>query len=383
MKFFLIRLAAVVSFIAWGAPFAMADESITRKPFGKTKDGEPVELFILKNAKGMQAAITNYGGIVVSLMAPDRDGNFADVVLGFDSLDGYLGGHPFFGTITGRYANRIAKGVFKLDGKAYTLARNNNENHLHGGERGFDKFVWKAEPFIGKDGAQSLRLSRVSPDGEEGYPGALTVTVTYAVTRDNALRIDYHATSDKPTPINLTNHSYFNLAGQGNGDILRHEIMINADRFTPVDEGLIPTGELRSVEGTPFDLRKPVAIGERIDADDVQLKRGRGYDHNFVLNKKGNGGKGAELSLAARVYEPSTGRVMEVHTTEPGVQLYCGNFLDGSVTGKGRKVYKHRYGFCLETQHFPDSPNQPGFPTTILRPGQEFKSTTIYRFSAR
>jgi aldose 1-epimerase len=356
-----------------------AEVKMLRSDFGKTSDGQAVDLFVLRGTGGMEVGITNYGGIVTSLKVPDRDGKLADVVLGFDKLDGYLAAHPFFGVIVGRYANRIAKGSFTLDGKTYTLARNNDENHLHGGRRGFDKFVWKAEPAMNKDGP-SLRLSRVSPDGEEGYPGNLTVSVTYRLTSDNALRIDYQATTDKATPLNLTNHSYFNLAGEGKGDILGHEVEIFADRFTPVDASLIPTGEPKSVEGTPLDFRKPTKIGARIGQDDEQLKRGRGYDHNYVLNKRSDS-RAAEL--AARVYEPTTGRVIEVLTTEPGMQLYTGNFLDGTVRGKGDKIYKYRYGFCLETQHFPDSPNQSKFPSTILRPGEKFESTTIYRFSVR
>lgn len=352
-------------------------EGIVRRPFGQTSDGEAVELYTLTNANGMEVAITTYGGIVVSLTAPDRDGHYADVVLGFDDLDGYLAGHPYFGAIVGRYANRIAKGTFSLDGKEYTLATNDGENHLHGGDEGFDKKVWRGRGVIGGKGIH-LILDYTSPDGEEGYPGTLDVMVVYTLTHDDELKIDYKATTDKATPINVTNHSYFNLRGQGTGDILGHELMISADRFTPVDETLIPTGELRPVEGTPFDFRKPTAIGARIEADNQQLEYGGGYDHNFVLKREGD-----ELALAARVHEPKTGRMMEVYTTEPGVQFYSGNFLDGSNVGKGGKVYDFRDGFCLETQHFPDSPNQPDFPSTILRPGEEYSTTTVYKFFAK
>lgn len=352
-------------------------ESIVRSPFGETSDGKAVELYTLTNANGMQVAITTYGGIIVSLTAPDREDKYADVVLGFDNLDGYLAGHPYFGALIGRYGNRIAKGKFTLDGTEYTLATNNNENHLHGGIVGFDKKVWRARGSVNPMGV-SLALNCVSEDGEEGYPGKLEVKVVYTLTNDDGLKIEYNATTDKATPVNLTNHSYFNLAGQGSGDILGHVLTINADRFTPVDKGLIPTGELKPVEGTPFDFRKGTAIGARIEAKDEQLEFGGGYDHNFVLNKKGD-----DLTLAASVYEPKTGRVMEVYTTEPGVQFYCGNFLDGSNVGKGGKVYKFRNGFCLETQHFPDSPNQPDFPSTILKPGEEYSTTTVYKFFAK
>ncbi len=323
----------------------------------------------------MEVAITNFGAIVVALKAPGRGGQFADVVLGFDSLDGYLKEHPYFGAIIGRYGNRIAKGRFKLNGVEYKLATNNGENHLHGGIKGFDKVVWAARD-VSTPQAPALELRYTSKDGEEGYPGNLDVTVIYTLTEGNELRIDYSATTDKDTVVNLTNHSYFNLAGEGNGDILGHEMMINADAFTPVDAGLIPTGELKKVEGTPFDFRKPAAIGARINADDPQIRYGKGYDHNFVLNRKGGG-----LELAARVAEPKSGRVMEVLTTEPGIQFYSGNFLDGSVKGKGGKAYQHRYGFCLETQHFPDSPNKPNFPSTVLKPGGKYQTTTVYRFS--
>lgn len=349
--------------------------SVQKRSFGKTPAGEQVELYTLANSKGMEAAIMTYGGIVVSLKVPDKTGKTGDIVLGFDSLDGYLAGHPYFGAIIGRYGNRIGKGRFRLGGVEYKLARNNGENHLHGGIKGFDKVVWKAREVTAPDGP-GLELTYLSKDGEENYPGNLSVAVSYVLTEYNELRIEYNATTDKETVVNLTNHSYFNLAGQGEGDILSHEVLINGDRFTPVDQGLIPTGELRSVENTPFDFRKPAAIGARIGQDDQQLKYGKGYDHNFVLNRSGDG-----LSLAARVRERNSGRVMEVFTTEPGVQFYTGNFLDGSLRGKGGKVYHHRYGFCLETQHFPDSPNQPQFPSVVLKPGERYRTTTVYRFS--
>ena len=343
------------------------------QPFGKTGDGESVELFTLTNSKGMQADIMTYGGILVSLKVPDRSGNLSDVVLGFDSLDGYQRNPaPYFGALIGRYGNRIGGARFTLNGAEYKLAQNNGPNHLHGGLRGFDKVVWKAR----RPDAQSLELTYLSKDGEEGYPGNLTVTVTYTLTDNNELKLDYRATTDKDTVLNLTNHSYFNLAGQGEGDVLSHHILINADRFTPVDSGLIPTGELRSVEGTPFDFRQAGAIGERIDAPGEQLKFGKGYDQNFVLNRSGNG-----LELAAKVMDPKSGRVMEVLTTEPGVQFYTGNFLDGSIRGKGGKVYNRRYGLCLETQHFPDSPNKPNFPSVVLKPGAQYQTTTVYKFS--
>ncbi len=343
--------------------------------FGKTSSGETVELYTLKNLKGIEARVITYGGIIVSLKVPDRDGKLADVVLGFDSLDGYLKEHPYFGALIGRYGNRIGKGRFVLKGIEYKLARNNGENHLHGGNKGFDKVVWKAKPVAGKEDS-ALELSYRSRDGEEGYPGNLSVSVTYALTDANELRIDYRATTDKITVLNLTNHSYFNLAGQGEGDILGHLLTIPADRYTPVDAGLIPTGELQRVDATPFDFRQPHSIGERIGANNEQLKFGKGYDHNFVVN-----GTSGTLRLAARVAEPKSGRVMEVLTTEPGVQFYCGNFLDGTLRGKGGKAYQHRYGLCLETQHFPDSPNKPSFPSVSLSPGERYQTTTVYRFS--
>ena len=349
---------------------------ITKEAFGTMPDGTAVDLYTLNNANGLEARVTNYGGIVVSLNVPDRQGKVSDVVLGFDTFESYRGTHPYFGALIGRYGNRIGRAKLVLDGVEYTLAANNGENHLHGGLRGFDKVVWKAE-VVEDDGGPSLRLEYLSKDMEEGYPGNLSVEVEYRLTDDNGLRIDYRATTDKKTVVNLTHHSYFNLKDAGASDILGHEMMIAGDRFTPVDEGLIPSGEVRSVGGTPLDFRQPVAIGARIDQDDPQLKFGGGYDHNWVLNSQDG-----SLALAARVYEPTTGRVIEVYTTEPGLQFYSGNFLDGSQVGKGGLGYGHRSGFCLETQHFPDSPNKPDFPPTVLEPGAEYTHTTIYKFSA-
>jgi len=322
-------------------------------------------------------SVINFGGIITNLRVPDANGGLADVVLGFDSLAGYVGEHPYFGALIGRYGNRIANGRFTLDGVTYELPINNGPNSLHGGERGFDKVVWTAESFENEQG-RGVILTHTSPDGDQGYPGTLQVRVTYTLTDDNELIFDYHATTDKATPVNLTQHTYFNLAGHGSGTILDHEMMLNASRFTPVDSTLIPTGELRPVEGTPFDFREPTPIGARIQQDDEQLRFGGGYDHNFVIDRA----EGDSLVLAATVREPTSGRVMEVLTTEPGVQFYTGNFLDGSLTGKEGVVYAHRTGFCLETQHFPDSPNKPDFPSTILEPGEEYTSRTVYRFSA-
>jgi aldose 1-epimerase len=351
-----------------------ANPGMERRTFGKMANGQAIDLYTLTNRNGMEVGITNYGGRVVSILVPDRLGKLADVVLGFDSLDGYLSDNPYFGALVGRYANRIAHGSFALDGVHYTLARNNGPNSLHGGLEGFDKRVWKAREFSGDQPA--LELTYLSKDGEEAYPGNLSVKVVYSLTDSNELRVDYTATTDKDTVLNLTNHSYFNLAGQGNGDVLKHELMIPADRFTPIDDTLIPTGELRTVEGTPFDFRKSSAIGARINENNEQLKFGKGYDHNFVLNQKGDG-----LTLAARVTEPESGRVLEVLTTQPGLQFYSGNFLDGTIHGKGGKIYGRRSALCLETQHFPDSPNKPGFPSTELKPGQTYHETTIYKFS--
>ena len=340
--------------------------SLEKARFGQLPDGTGVDLYTLTNAHGLVAKVTNYGTIITELHVPDRHGQAGDVVLGFDNLDQYLKGHPCFGCTVGRVANRIAKGRFTLDGKTYTLAINNGPNHLHGGLKGFDKARWQAEPQAGA----AVKFTRTSIDGEEGYPGALAVAVTMSLTESNELRLDYTATTDRPTPVNLTNHSYFNLAGEG--DVLAHELMIAADHYTPADSALIPTGEIKPVKGTPLDFTKPQPIGSRfaqLHADPV------GYDHNFVLN---SGGK--RLALAARVYEPKSGRVMEVHTTEPGVQLYTANFLNGSLTGKRGVVYRRHAGFCLETQHFPDSVNQPKFPSVILRPDQVYRQTTTHKF---
>jgi aldose 1-epimerase len=357
---------------------ATAQADIKKESFGKTPEGQAVDIYTLTNSHGVEAKITTYGGILTSLRVPAGNGKLDDVVLGFDNLDAYLKGDPWFGALVGRYANRIAKGRFTLNGVEYKLATNNGENHLHGGVKGFDKVVWNGNPLKVPNGA-ALELTYLSKDGEEGYPGNLSVKVTYTLTDANELKLDYSATTDKDTVVNLTQHSYFNLAGQGNGDILNHRLYLNARRFTPIDAGSIPTGEIRSVSRTsPFDFTRLTPIGARINADDEQLKFGSGYDHNFVLN-----GKMGVLRLAARVYEPTTGRVMEVLTTEPGIQFYSGNFLDGTLTGKGGKVYQRRYALCLETQHFPDSPNKPNFPSTVLRKGARYHSTTIYRFSVR
>jgi len=351
--------------------------STTKKSFGKTPDGQPADLFVLTNKNGAEVSITNYGGAVVSLKVPDRGGKLADVVLGYDGIDGYVNDKSYFGALVGRYGNRIGHAQFVLDGRTYTLAKNNGENSLHGGVKGFNKAVWTAKTLSKKDG-QSLELSYLSKDGEEGFPGNLKVTVTYTWTDANALKIEYSATTDKKTVVNLTNHSYFNLAGQGSGDILGHLMTIEADKFTPVDSGLIPTGELRDVAGTPFDFRNSTAIGARISQDDEQLKLGGGYDHNFVLRRSA----GSSETLAARVVEPTSGRVLEVWTTEPGVQFYTGNFLDGKAAGKGGATYPKRSAFCLETQHFPDSPNQPKFPSVALNPGERYHTITTYKFSA-
>jgi aldose 1-epimerase len=349
--------------------------------FGTLPDGRPAHLYTLENTSGFHAEITDYGGTVVRVCAADRHGDFADVVLGFDSVEGYVAHSPYFGCIIGRFGNRIADGTFSLEGHRYALAKNNLPGgipcHLHGGFKGFDKVRWLAERVRTAAGA-ALRLSYRSPDGEEGYPGNLDVTVTYTVTDDNALRIDYAATTDRSTPVNLTNHSYFNLAGEGSGHVLAHALTLNARDYTPVNAGLIPLGTIAPVTGTPFDFTAPHTIGERIELPNEQLRFAGGYDHNFVLQRSADG-----LVPAATVLEPKSGRILEVLTTEPGIQFYSGNFLDGSFAGKDGHVYQRRDGFCLETQHFPDSPNQPSFPSTILQPGVTLRSTTLYRFSAR
>lgn len=351
--------------------------TVERSDFGTLEDGRAVHLFTLTNEQGTEIKITNYGGIVTSLKVADKEGELGDVVLGFDDLEGYLQeGVPYFGAIIGRYGNRIANAQFELDGETYQLAANDGPNHLHGGEKGFDKRLWDAESFENEDGT-GVRLQYLSEDGEEGYPGNLSVEVTYTLTNDDELKIDYTATTDKATVVNLTNHSYFNLAGHDHGTILDHRVMIDADEFLPVDETLIPTGEFRSVEDTPFDFTKPTLVGRRINKDNEQIARGQGYDHCWVLN-----GEMGEMRQVATVHEPASGRFMEVFTTEPGIQFYTGNFLDGSLSGKGA-TYSHRSGLCLETQHYPDSPNQPDFPSTVLRPGETYSTQTTYKFSVK
>jgi len=356
--------------------------SVTMTTFGHLKDGREATLYSLVNANGVRADVTNYGAIIVRLFTPDRAGRMDDIVLGYNSVEEYVKATPYFGAVVGRYGNRIAHGQFSLDGQTYTLAKNDKPGgipcHLHGGVTGFDKVLWSAEPVL-VDNIPAIKLRYQSKDGEEGYPGNLDLTVTYTLGNDNALKIDYLATTDKATPVNVTQHSYFNLKGEGRGDILDHVLTIKASRTTPVDAGLIPTGKFASVAGTPFDFTSPHAIGERVSASsDEQLKFGGGYDHNWVLDNQTG-----DMALAATVFEPTTGRTLEVWTQEPGLQFYCGNFLDGSNIGKSGKPYHFRNGFCLETQHYPDSPNQPNFPSTILRPGAQYRTSTIYKFSAR
>jgi aldose 1-epimerase len=373
-----IEILSWVLALSWlGGYVTEAKTNIKKQPFGKTPEGGAADLYTLTNRKGMEVAITNYGGIVVQLRVPDRKGNLADVVLGYDDLDGYIHDKAYLGALIGRYGNRIALGKFTLDGKVYTLPRNNGENTLHGGLKGFNQALWRATEIESKNGP-SLQLEYLSKDGEEGFPGNLSVKVVYTLTDENELKIEYSATTDKETVVNLTNHSYFNLAGAGNGDILQHQVMLRADKYIPVNESQIPTGELRSVQGTAMDFRTPTAVGARIDQDEQQLKYGGGYDNTWVLEN----GKNKTPTLAASVYEPGTGRVLEVLTTEPGIQFYTGNNLYGAK-GKGGKVYLRRYALCLETQHFPDSPNHPNFPSTVLKPGERYHTVTIYKFSAR
>ncbi|AHM62991.1 aldose 1-epimerase [Flammeovirgaceae bacterium 311] len=358
-------------------PITINNMKVEKQDFGTTKEGTPVDLYVLTNSRGVIAKITNYGGIITSLILPDKNGKMEDVVLGFDSLSGYLQEDvPYFGAIIGRYGNRIAKGKFSLDGQEYTLARNNGPNTLHGGAQGFDKRVWQAEE-VRNDQGVGVKMRYVSPDGEEGYPGTLTSDVVYTLTDDNELIIEYTATTDKPTVVNLTNHSYFNFTGNTKRDILDHQVMISADKFVPVDGDLIPTGQLQDVAGTPMDFSKPIPVGQNINSDHEQIRLGGGYDHTWVLGEPG------EMKLAATVYEPTTGRYMEVHTTEPGVQFYTGNFLKGQLVGKGDVAYQYRYGLCLETQHFPDSPNQPDFPSVELRPGETYTTKTVHKFAVK
>ena len=347
----------------------------------KTDDFDRIQLFTLKNKAGTEIKITNYGAILTSIRVADRNGEFADIALGYNGVEGYINAvdKPYFGAIVGRYGNRLAKGSFTLDGETYSLAKNNGPNHLHGGDVGFDKVVWDAKPIQGKN-FSGLELTYLSKDCEEGYPGNLACKVTYKLTEANEIVMEYHATTDKATPVNLTNHTYFNLAGEGSEDILDHLVHINADHYTPVNQHLIPTGEIAPVKDTPFDFTVEKSIGVDINEENEQLQFGRGYDHNFVLNKKGQADK---MTLAATVYEPQSGRFLEVFTEEPGVQFYTGNFLDGRLIGKAGKPYLSRGGFCLETQHFPDSPNQPTFPSTILRPSETYSTKTIFRFSVK
>lgn len=352
---------------------------IALSPSMSAAENEAVQYFTLKNDSGMQVKVTNYGAIITSIIVPDKDGNMADVALGYDSADAYMNAveKPYFGAVVGRYGNRIANGTFTVDGKEYSLAINNDPNHLHGGLVGFDKVIWTPKF---DEAANQLVLSYRSKDMEEGYPGNLDIKVTYTLSQENRLVVDYHATTDKATPVNLTQHTYFNLKGEGEGDILGHQLMLNADRYTPVDKTSIPTGEQASVKGTPFDFTSAKAIGKDIGEENEQLEFGKGYDHNWVLNAAD---ADSNLNLAAEVYEPESGRVLKVLTSEPGIQFYCGNFLDGRLKGKAGKTYVHRGGFCLETQHYPDSPNQDTFPSTIVKPGTAYQTTTVFEFSAR
>jgi aldose 1-epimerase len=352
--------------------------SLQKQLYGKTPEGQPVEEYTLTNSNSMEVRIITYGGIITCIRVPDREGNTASVVLGCASLEDYLEKSPYFGCITGRFANRVNKATFNLNGTEYDLATNDGPHSLHGGTKGFDKKIWQAKE-IKTDGEVGLELSYTSPDGEEGYPGNLVTTVTYRLDNNNALHIEYKATTDKPTIVNLTNHSYFNLAGEGTGNIFNHELTLNADHYTPVDSTAIPTGEIAKVEGTPLDFRSSKVIGERIHSGHEQMVYGRGYDHNWVLNRANP--KDGTTILAARLLEPNSGRVLEVFTTEPAIQFYSGNFLTGTVVGSSGKTYRQSDGLCLETQHYPDAPNQPNFPSTVLNPGEMYQTTTIFRFT--
>ena len=373
----ILLVAPLVSLAAAQDATPMAGGGIASEPWGEL-DGEEVTLYTLTNANGMEVKLTNYGGIITSVVVPDRDGAMENVTLGFDNLDAYVAGHPYFGNITGRYANRIARGTFDIEGEDFYLALNNGPNTLHGGTTGFDKVVWAAEEVSG-DGEVGVKLSRVSPDMEEGYPGNLSVEVTYTLTDADEIRIDYHATTDEPTVVNLTNHAYWNLAGDGSGTAENHMLTLMASHYTPVDADLIPTGEIAPVAGTPMDFTTPHAIGERIRDDFEQLVLGRGYDHNYVLDRES--ADDTSLIVAAVVEEPESGRTLTISTTEPGIQFYSGNFLDATEIGAAGKMYRQGDGFALETQHYPNSPNQPEFPDTVLEPDEEFNSTTIYAFS--
>jgi aldose 1-epimerase len=373
-----MKKSVLVLVVLYGSlAFAQNGFKVEKKIFGQTPCGQSVNLYTLTNAKGIKIGLMDFGAAIVSAIVPDSKGNFEDIALGYDNFNGYLCNNPYFGGIVGRFGNRIANGKFTIDGVEYVLNTNNNGQHLHGGIKGFDRVVWQSESFENEKGV-GVKFSYLSKDGEENYPGNLNVTVCYTLTNENELKIDYTATTDKATPVNLTQHGYWNLAGAGNGDILSHEMMIDADKITPVDKNLIPTGELRDVKNTPFDFTEAKTIGERINADDPQLKFGKGYDHNWVLNKTDN-----SLTQACRVTEPVSGRVLVVYTTEPAMQFYSGNFLDGSIVGKGGKAYNFRNAIVLEPQHFPDSPNHPEFPNTILKPGETYKSQTVYEFKCR
>jgi len=379
---FEIGAMLLATFIAWSMqtqrpePKASNQQAatVTVAPFGRMPDGKAVEVYTLTNVRGMEVRAITYGAIIQAIRVPDRNRRLDDIALGYESMQGYLTASPYFGAVVGRYANRIARGRFTLEGRTYRLAINNAPNHLHGGLKGYDKVLWEAQSFQRGD-TVGVTFQHTSPDGDEGYPGTLRVSVSYSLNPNNELIVEYRATADRATPVNLSQHTYFNLAGEGSGDILGHVLEIKADRYTPVDSTLIPSGELASVAGTPFDFRSPTAIGARIDQPDPQLKYGKGYDHNFVLNRTGSA-----LVHAVHVLDPKTGRTLDISTTEPGLQFYSGNFLDGTITGKAGRRYRHRSALVLETQHFPDSPNQPGFPSTILRPGKEYRSKTVFAF---